>query len=471
MYIEMGRKKTKIVENLEIIDIAAEGKAIGKYEGKVIFVPGAIPGDVVDVQLRRVKKTHAEGMILEYKTKSPDRIEAVCEHFGICGGCKWQHLPYDKQIAFKNQQVKDQFLRIGHIDIEDSKPILGAEETYFYRNKMEYTFSAKRWLTEEEIKSDEDLGERRALGFHIPKLFDKIVDVKKCHLQDSYSNEIRNEVRDFCFEKNYTFFDIREQHGLMRNLIVRNTEDEQIMVIVAFFENDKEKIQALMEHLNKTFPQITSLMYVVNEKRNDTILDQDIILFSGKDHMLESMEGLKFKVGPKSFYQTNAKQAYELYKITRDFANLSTEDIVYDLYTGTGTIALFVAKEAKKVIGVEYVEAAIEDAKKNADFNKIENTQFYAGDMKDVLNDEFIKNNGQPDVIILDPPRAGMHKDVVDTILRANPKRIVYVSCNPATQARDISLLNEAYQTKVIQPVDMFPHTHHVENVALLERR
>ena len=467
----MGRKKKKIVENLEIIDIAAEGKAIGKIEGKVIFVPGAIPGDVVDVQLRRVKKSHAEGMILEYKTKSTDRINPECEHFGVCGGCKWQHLPYDKQIAYKNQQVLDQFKRIGHIEIEETRPILGSKETYFYRNKMEYTFSAKRWLTEEEIKSDEDLGERRALGFHIPKLFDKIVDVTKCHLQDSYSNEIRNEVRDFCFKNNYSFFDIREQHGLMRNLIVRNTLDEQIMVIVSFFEPDKEKIQALMEHLDKTFPQITSLMYVINEKRNDTILDQDIILFSGKDHMLESMEDLKFKVGPKSFYQTNATQAYELYKITRDFANLSKNDIVYDLYTGTGTIALFVAKQAKKVIGVEYVEAAIEDAKKNADFNNIENTAFYAGDMKDVLNDQFISDNGQPDVIIVDPPRAGMHQDVVNTILRANPKRIVYVSCNPATQARDIALLNEKYQTKIIQPVDMFPHTHHVENVALLEKR
>ena len=467
----MGRKKKKIIEDLEIIDIAAEGKAIGKIEGKVIFVPGAIPGDVVDVQLRRIKKSHAEGMILAYKKKSADRIDPECEHFGICGGCKWQHLPYDKQIAHKNQQVLDQFARIGHIEIEESRSILGSAETYFYRNKMEYTFSAKRWLTVEEINSDDDLGERRALGFHIPKLFDKIVDVTKCHLQDAYSNEIRNEVRDFCFKNDYTFFDIREQHGLMRNLIIRNTLDEQLMVIVSFFEPNKEKIQALMEHLDKTFPQITSLMYVINEKRNDTILDQDILLFSGKDHMLESMEDLKFKVGPKSFYQTNAKQAYELYKITREFADLSKEDIVYDLYTGTGTIALFVAKQAKKVIGVEYVEAAIEDAKMNAEFNKIENTDFFAGDMKDVLNDEFIKQNGQPDVVIVDPPRAGMHADVVSTILRANPKRIVYVSCNPATQARDIALLNDAYQTKIIQPVDMFPHTHHVENVALLGRR
>lgn len=471
MYREMGRKKKKIVEDLEIIDIAAEGKAIGKIEGKVIFVPGAIPGDVVDVQLNRVKKTHAEGMILKYKHYSENRIEPECEHFGVCGGCKWQQLPYENQIKHKNQQVIDQFQRIGHIEIEDIRPILGSDPIYFYRNKLEYTFSAKRWLTKEEISSDEDLGERRALGFHIPKLFDKIVDVTKCHLQGSYSNEIRNEVRDFCFKNDYSFFDIREQHGLMRNLIVRNTGDGQLMVIVSFFENQAEKIQALMEHLKETFPQITSLMYVINEKRNDTILDQDIILFAGVDHMLESMEDLKFKVGPKSFYQTNAKQAYELYKITRNFANLTGNELVYDLYTGTGTIALFVAKQAKKVVGVEYVEAAIEDAKKNAEFNNIDNADFYAGDMKDVLNDEFILQNGQPDVIIVDPPRAGMHQDVVNTILRANPKRIVYVSCNPATQARDIALLNEAYQTKIIQPLDMFPHTHHVENVALLERR
>ena len=471
MYIEMGRKKKKIVEDLEIIDIAAEGKAIGKIEGKVIFVPGVIPGDVVDVQLNRVKKTHAEGMVLNFKKYSENRIEPECEHFGICGGCKWQQLPYANQIAHKNQQVLDQFARIGHIEIEETRPILGSKEIYFYRNKMEYTFSAKRWLTQEEINSDEDLGERRALGFHIPKLFDKIVDVTKCHLQDSYSNEIRNEVRDFCFKNDYSFFDIREQHGLMRNLIIRNTQDNQLMVIVSFFEPDNEKIQALMGHLKVTFPQITSLMYVINEKRNDTILDQNIICFDGEDHMLESMEDLKFKVGPKSFYQTNAKQAYELYKITRDFANLSGDEVVYDLYTGTGTIALFVAKQAKKVVGVEYVEAAIEDAKMNAHFNNIENADFYAGDMKDVLNDEFINQNGKPDIIIVDPPRAGMHQDVVDTILRANPKRIVYVSCNPATQARDVALLNEAYQTKIIQPVDMFPHTHHVENVALLERR
>jgi len=467
----MGRKKKKIIYDLEIIDIAAEGKAIGKIEGKVIFVAGAIPGDIVDVQLNRVKKTHAEGLILNFKSYSKDRIKPECEHFGVCGGCKWQQLPYKNQIAHKNQQVLDQFARIGHIEIEETRPILASDPIYFYRNKLEYTFSAKRWLTKEEIDSDEDLGERRALGFHIPKLFDKVVDVTKCHLQDSFSNEIRNEVRDFCLNNDYSFFDIREQHGLMRNLIIRNTQDAQLMVIVSFFEPNTEKIQALMQHLDKTFPQITSLMYVINEKRNDTILDQEILLFSGKDHMLESMEDLKFKVGPKSFYQTNAKQAYELYKITRDFANLSGKEIVYDLYTGTGTIALFVAKQAKKVIGVEYVEEAIEDAKINADLNKIDNVDFYAGDMKDVLNDSFIAENGTPDVIIVDPPRAGMHQDVIQTILRAQPKRIVYVSCNPATQARDIALLDDAYKTKIIQPVDMFPHTHHVENIALLEKR
>lgn len=467
----MGRKKKKIVEDLLIVDIAAEGKAIGKIEGKVIFVPGAIPGDIVDVQLNRVKKTHAEGMILKFKHYSEDRIEPACDHFSICGGCKWQQLPYDKQIAHKNQQVVDQFKRIGHIDIEEMRPILGSDPIYFYRNKLEYTFSAKRWLTQEEISSDEDLGERRALGFHIPKLFDKIVDVETCHLQGSYSNEIKNEIRSFCFKNDYTFFDIREQHGLMRNLIVRNTEDKQLMVIVSFFENQSEKIQALMEHIDKTFPQITALMYVINEKRNDTILDQDIISFTGKDHMIESMEDLKFKVGPKSFYQTNAKQALELYKITRNFAGLTGEEMVYDLYTGTGTIALFIAKDAKKVVGVEYVEAAIDDAKLNAENNGITNAEFFAGDMKDVLNDAFIHEHGKADVMIIDPPRAGMHQDVIDTILRANPTKIVYVSCNPATQARDIALLDHAYETKIVQPVDMFPHTHHVENVALLVRR
>jgi 23S rRNA (uracil1939-C5)-methyltransferase len=467
----VGRKKKKIVENLEIIDIAAEGKAIGKIEGKVIFVAGAIPGDVVDVQLNRVKKSHAEGLILRYKTLSEHRIDPVCDHFGVCGGCKWQQLPYEKQTAYKNQQVIDQFQRIGHINIEESRPILGSEKIYNYRNKMEFTFSDKRWLTKEEIETEADYGERRALGFHIPKLFDKIVNVDHCYLQEGHSNPIRNEVRQFCFDNDYTFFNIKEQHGLMRNLIVRNTIDGQLMVIVSFFEPDMEKIEALMSHLKVKFPEITSLMYVINEKRNDTILDQDIILYSGKDHMMESMEDLQFKIGPKSFYQTNAEQAFELYKITREFAQLSGNETVYDLYTGTGTIALFVSKLAKKVVGIEYVDAAIEDAKSNAQLNGISNAEFFAGDMKDVLNDAFINQHGQPDVIIVDPPRAGMHTDVVDTILRAQAKRIVYVSCNPATQARDIALLNEAYATKIIQPVDMFPHTHHVENVALLEKR
>ncbi len=467
----MGRRKKKIVENLEIIDIAAEGKAIGKIEGKVIFVSGAIPGDVVDVQLNRVKKTHAEGLILKYKSFSEDRIEPICNHFGVCGGCKWQQLPYDKQLNYKNQQVKEQFRRIGHINIDEARPILGSKDVYNYRNKMEFTFSDKRWLTKEEIESAADFGERRALGFHVPKLFDKIVNVDHCYLQEGYSNPIRNEVRQFCFDKDYTFFNIREQQGLMRNLIIRNTLDGQLMVIVAFAEPDEERIEALMSHLKDKFPEITSLMYVINQKRNDTILDQDIILYHGKDHMMESMEDLKFKVGPKSFYQTNAKQAFELYKVTRNLAQLTGEETVYDLYTGTGTIALFVSKLAKKVIGIEYVEAAIEDAKSNAELNGISNADFYAGDMKDVLNDEFIRRHGQADVMIVDPPRAGMHADVVHTILRAKPKRIVYVSCNPATQARDIALMSDSYATKLIQPVDMFPHTHHVENVALLERR
>ncbi len=467
----MGRRKKKIVNDLEIIDLAAEGKAIAKHEGKVIFVTGVIPGDVVDVQLNRVKKTHAEGMVLAFKKLSEDRAEPKCEHFGVCGGCKWQQLPYNKQIAYKDQQVTDQFNRLGHIVIEEKRPILGSEDIYNYRNKLEFTFSDKRWLTKEEIETDSEFSERRALGFHIPKLFDKVVDVKHCYLQEGLSNRIRNEIRDFCFKNDYSFFNIREQYGLMRNLIVRNTQDGQWMVIVSFFENDTEKIEALMQHLNNQFPELTSLMYVVNEKRNDTIFDQDIKLYSGQDFLIETMEDLKFKVGPKSFYQTNAKQAYNLYKIARDFAGLKGTETVYDLYTGTGTIAQFVAKQAKKVIGIEYVESAIEDAKENAKLNKLENTLFFAGDMKDVLNDEFISQYGRPDVIIADPPRAGMHQDVVQTILKAAPEKIVYVSCNPATQARDIALMNEAYKTEIVQPVDMFPHTHHVENVALLVRR
>lgn len=467
----MSRRKKKRVNDLAITDLAAEGKAIAKHEGKVIFVTGVIPGDVVDVQLNRVKKTHAEGMVLEFKKFSEDRIEPKCEHFGVCGGCKWQQLPYDKQIAYKDQQVTDQFNRLGHISIEEKRPILGSEEIYNYRNKLEFTFSDKRWLTKEEIESESEFAERRALGFHIPKLFDKVVDVNHCYLQEGLSNKIRNEIRSFCFKNNYSFFNIREQHGLMRNLIVRNTQDGQWMVIVSFFENDSEKIEALMHHLNNLFPDLTSLMYVVNEKRNDTISDQNIQLYSGQDFLIETMEDLKFKVGPKSFYQTNAKQAYNLYKIARDFADLQGAETVYDLYTGTGTIAQFVAKKAKKVIGIEYVESAIEDAKENAKLNNIKNTLFFAGDMKDVLNDDFISQHGQPDVIIADPPRAGMHQDVVETILKAAPKKIVYVSCNPATQARDIALMDEYYKTQIVQPVDMFPHTHHVENVALLVRR
>ncbi len=468
----MGKKNVrKIIENIEIIDIAAEGNALARHEGKVIFVSGAVPGDVVDVELMRNQKSHAEARVVQFKSYSKDRVEPECAHFGVCGGCKWQQYPYEKQIEHKHKQVLDQFKRIGHIEIGEILPILGSASIFNYRNKLEFTFSDKRWLTVGEIQDQTDIVERRALGFHIPKLFDKVMDVQKCHLQGGYSNDIRNAIRSFCFENDYTFFNIREQHGLMRNLIIRNTMDGQLMVIVSFFEPDTEKIEALMQFLKATFPQITSLMYVVNQKRNDTLLDQEIITFHGADTMLERMEDLTFAVGPKSFYQTNAPQALELYKITREMAQLTGQEVVYDLYTGTGTIALFVAKHAKKVIGIEYVEEAIVDAKINAKANGIQHVDFFAGDMKDVLNDAFIQKHGAPDVMIIDPPRAGMHKDVVDTILRAQPQRIVYVSCNPATQARDIALLDEQYRTVKIQPVDMFPHTHHVENVALLERR
>jgi 23S rRNA (uracil1939-C5)-methyltransferase len=433
---------------------------------------------------------------------SSERTEAFCADYGVCGGCKWQILPYDKQLEYKQKQVTDNLVRIGKIsplnppkgDLPDgrflypfdgypqSPPsgdlggwglscILGAPATTFYRNKLEFTFSNKKWLTETQIKSGETFTNMNAVGFHIPKMFDKILDIEKCWLQTESSNEIRNAIRAFCLENDYSFFDLRNQHGLMRTLIIRTSSTGEIMVIVIFYENDTEKREKLMTHLAETFPQITSLLYIVNQKKNDTITDQQVIVWKGRDHIFEEMEGLRFKIGAKSFYQTNSEQAYNLYKITREFAQLSKNELVYDLYTGTGTIANFVARNAKKVIGIEYVPEAIEDAKENSRINGIENTLFFAGDMKNVLNADFIAEHGRPDVIITDPPRAGMHDDVIEAILFAEPQRIVYVSCNPATQARDLSLLNEKYRVARIQPVDMFPHTHHVENVVLLQRR
>ena len=465
------RRELPFHEGVEIVDVAAEGKSIAKVDGLIVFVPFAIPGDVVDIQTYRKRKGFAEGRVMRFVEYSADRVEPVCEHFGVCGGCKWQMLPYELQLQHKHKQVLDNLTRIGKVDLPEISPILGAPETTFYRNKLEFTFSNKRWLTEKEIGSEREFTQMNALGFHIPKMFDKVLDIKKCWLQTDVSNQIRNSIREFCFHHDFTFFDLREQVGLMRTLIIRTTSTGELMVIVVFAEDDEEKREMMMKHLEDTFPQITSLLYIINSKRNDTITDQEVITWKGNDCIYEEMEGLKFKIGPKSFYQTNSQQAYNLYKVTREFAQLSETDLVYDLYTGTGTIANFVARNVAKVVGIEYVEEAIEDARVNSAANGIENTLFFAGDMKDILNQEFILEHGRPDVLITDPPRAGMHTDVVDAILFANPKRIVYVSCNPATQARDLNLLDVNYEVTRVQPVDMFPHTHHVENVVLLERR
>ncbi len=470
----VARKKKAnypLIEALEIETIAAEGKALGHYNDMVVFVPMTVPGDVVDVQIRSKRRRFMEGTVVAYRKRSPLRVEPRCEHYGVCGGCKWQHLPYEEQLRFKQEQVSEQLRRIGRIELPETSPILGSEQTFFYRNKLEFTFSDKRWLTTEEVTSGAELGDLRALGFHIPGLFDKVLDIRKCWLQPDPSNEIRMAVRDFCTQHDYSFYNVREHTGLMRNLIIRTASTGEVMVIVVFAIEDRERIDTLMSYVGERFPQITSLMYVVNTKLNDTIGDQQVVLFRGRDHIFEQMEGLRFKIGPKSFYQTNSAQAYELYKVAREFAALEGDEIVYDLYTGTGTIANFVARGCRKVVGVEYVPEAIEDAKVNAALNGLDNTVFYAGDMKDVLNEAFIEANGRPDVVILDPPRAGIHEDVAHTVLAAAPRRIVYVSCNPATQARDLAIFDEAYRVTRIQPVDMFPHTHHVENVVQLVRR
>ena len=465
------RRPQQIVENILITDVAAEGKAIAKIDGMAVFVPFVVPGDIVDIQITRNKKSYAEGKAIRFEKYSEIRTTPVCEHFGVCGGCKWQNLPYEEQLKYKHKQVMDNLERIGKVELPEAQYIMGAPETTFYRNKLEFTFSNKRWLTEKEISSNKEFKNMNSLGFHIPGLFDKVLDINKCWLQGSLSNDIRNAVREYCNDNDYSFFDIRKQEGMMRTLMIRNTSIGELMVIVVFFEDDEDKRNSLMEFIANKFPEITALLYVINQKGNDTITDQEVITYKGNEAIYEEMEGLKFKIGPKSFYQTNSEQAYHLYEVAREFAQLSGNELVYDLYTGTGTIANFVAKDAKKVIGIEYVEEAIEDAKVNSANNNIDNTLFYAGDMKDILNQEFINEHGQPDVIITDPPRAGMHDDVINTILFAEPQRIVYVSCNPATQARDINLLDTKYRVAKIQPVDMFPHTHHVENVVLLERR
>ncbi|MBR3853358.1 MAG: 23S rRNA (uracil(1939)-C(5))-methyltransferase RlmD [Tidjanibacter sp.] len=468
----MARNRHPRIEGLEITALAAEGNAMGKWNDIVVFVPMAVPGDIVNVQVRTKRKRYMEGYVTEYIKRSPLRVEPFCSHFGVCGGCKWQSIPYSEQLAFKQQQVADQLTRIGHVEIPPISPILGSAKTDHYRNKLEFTFAPKRWKTYEEVARGEEIGDRPALGFHIPGMFDKVLDIDYCHLQAEPSNAIRNELRRYCTEhEGYEFYDIRQHTGLMRNVVIRTASTGEVMVIVVFAEDKPELIAPLMEHLKATFPEITSLVYMINDKLNDSLGDREPILYAGRDHIFEQMEGLRFKIGPKSFYQTNSEQAYELYKVARSFADLTGSEVVYDLYTGTGTIANFVASKAKSVVGVEYVEEAIEDAKVNSALNGIGNTTFYAGDMKDVMNDAFVEANGRPDVVILDPPRAGVHEDVIATILRAAPERIVYVSCNPATQARDLALMDAQYKVVAVQPVDMFPHTHHVENVVKLIRR
>jgi len=467
----MGRGKKPLLENVEIKKIAAEGKSIAYIDEKILFVPNTVPGDIVDVQVTRKRKSFLEGFVVKTHKLSDLRVQPFCPHFGTCGGCKWQNLPYEMQLKFKQQEVIDNLERIGKVELQNISPILGSAQTTLYRNKLEFTFSNKRFLTREEIGQEADIERTPALGFHVPGLFDKVVDIDTCYLQGHFSNEIRNFIKEYATEHRLEFFDIRNQKGFLRTLIIRTSSTGEIMVVLAFFAENREKREALLDALHRQFPQISSLMYVINEKANDTLTDQEIICYKGKDHIFEEMEGLKFKIGPKSFYQTNSEQAYNLYSRTRELAGLTGQETVYDLYTGTGTIANFVAKKAARVIGIEYVPEAIEDAKINSALNGITNTAFYAGDMKDVLNDEFIAAHGHPDVIITDPPRAGMHPDVIATILKAAPDRIVYVSCNSATQARDLHLLDAQYKVMAVQSVDMFPHTHHVENIVLLHKR
>lgn len=472
----MARKKKPLplLENITITDIAAEGKAIAKVDGLAVFVPFVIPGDVVDLQIRRKKHSFAEAEAVNFHQYSPDRAKPFCPHFGVCGGCKWQILPYELQLHHKQKQVEETLRRIGKVELPEINAILGSRKTQEYRNKLEFGFCNKKWLTNEQVASGEVFDNMNAVGFHITGAFDKILDIKECHLMTDINNRLRNAIREYAFENNLSFFDYRAQQGLLRNMMIRTSTTGELMLLMQFcIHTPEEEAQAkdTLAFIHKTFPKVTSLLYVNNTKCNDTIGDLDVCTYFGTDHIYEEMENLRFKVGPKSFYQTNSLQAYELYKVAREFASLTGNELVYDLYTGTGTIANFVAHQAQKVIGIEYVPEAIEDAKVNAELNHLNNTLFYAGDMKDILTQDFINEHGRPDVIITDPPRAGMHADVISTILFAEPKRIVYVSCNPATQARDLTLLDEAYRVVKVQPVDMFPQTHHVENVVLLERR
>ncbi len=458
-------------ENVEISGVAAEGKAIARIDNMVCFVNMAVPGDIVDLQVTRKRSHYMEARVTAFRKYSDIRQQPFCAHFGICGGCKWQHLPYSLQLRYKQQQVEDAIRRIGHVEIPPVQEIIGSPRDRFYRNKLEYTFSDHRWLSQEEIDTGNVITDTRALGFHIPGLFDKVVDIQKCWLQEEPSNTIRDVIRNYALSNGYTFFSQKEQHGFLRNLIIRTASTGEVMVVLSFFHDDEEKRVRLLDHLLQEVPSITSLMYVINGKGNDTLYDQDIRLFHGRDHIFENLEDLKFKIGPKSFFQTNTWQALKLYGVARDFAGLSGHETVYDLYTGTGTIANFLAAQAGKIVGIESVPESISDAIVNSGINGITNTHFFAGDMKDMLDESFVTRHGKPQIIITDPPRAGMHAKVVEQILNIGPEKIVYVSCNPATQARDIQLLNESYRVTALQPVDMFPQTHHVENVAKLERR
>ena len=466
------KKKFHLFENIEVVDTAAKGKTVAKSpDGRVVFLSNAVPGDIVDIRTGRKRKSYFEGKAVKFHHLSDKRVDPVCEHFGVCGGCKWQHMNYQDQLFYKQKEVTNNLVRIGHLELPEITPIAGCEKIYFYRNKMEFSFSDSRWLTDEELKSDIEFEDKNACGFHIPGMWDKILDVHKCHLQEAPSNTIRNSIKDFAIENDITFFNPRQRTGMLRTLMIRISSTGEIMLVIQLFKEDKEKRELLLNHIAETFKEITSLQYIINEKGNDSIYDQDIILFKGRDHIFEEMEGLKFKINAKAFYQTNSTQAYQLYKIARDFADLQGDEIVYDLYTGTGTIAQFVASKAKKVIGVESVPQAIVDARENARLNGIDNTVFYDGDMAKVFTQEFIEQNGHPDLIITDPPRDGMHQKVVMQILNILPEKVVYISCNSATQARDLALMKEDYVIERSQAVDMFPQTHHVENVVLLKRR
>lgn len=465
-----SKKSKQVLLGVTVADMAAEGKSICRVDDQVVFITGAVPGDVVDIQITKKRSNYCEGFVTNFISKSPIRVEPFCKYFGKCGGCKWQFIPYEKQVEYKEREVINNLKRIGHIELPENLPILPSAKNEYYRNKLEFTYSNKRWLTNEELANPE-IAKTPGVGFHVPGLFDKVVDITDCHLQAEPSNSIRNWTRDYAFANGLTFYDLRERTGLLRNLTIRTASTGDIMVIVAFGADEPGKISEMLSALKESFPQITSLMYVVNTKANDTITDLEIKCFAGDPYITERMGDVQFRVGPKSFYQTNSEQAHRLYDVARDFASLTGTETVYDLYTGTGTIANYVARKARKVIGIEYVPEAIEDAKVNSQINNITNTEFFAGDMKDVLTLDFINAHGRPDVMIVDPPRAGMHPDVVETILKASPQKIVYVSCNSSTQARDIQMMDGQYKVTALRPVDMFPHTHHVESVVLLEKR